>query len=107
MPNYSPVRGRRVAVWPDNDTPGLKAGKVAAQMAHAAGATSVVMLAPCGNPDGGGGASDIAGDLRYDVITERLITADPYEPEPTPATPVYYVQTVMGGGKGPLRKSPD
>ena len=82
--DYSPVKGRAVAVWPDNDTPGLKAAREAADMAIKAGAASVKIIAPYGDAESGADAADVPDDLRYDFIVERLAVAQEEENVTTP-----------------------
>jgi DNA primase len=42
--DLSPLRGRRVAIWPDADDPGAAYARTVAELAHAAGAASVSVL---------------------------------------------------------------
>ena len=58
MADYTKLRGRTVYVWPDNDPPGLKAGKDVAEAARLVGAR-VWMLSPVGEPESGDDAADV------------------------------------------------
>ena len=42
--DLSPLKGRRVLIWPDNDAPGAKYAERVAELAHQAGAASVSIL---------------------------------------------------------------
>lgn len=44
--DWSPMKGRNVAVWPDNDLPGFKAALAVADCCQAAGALSVKIVEP-------------------------------------------------------------
>ena len=51
--DWTPLRGRSVAVWPDADAPGRKAASAAAKAASAAGAAHVAVVdVPADWPDG-------------------------------------------------------
>jgi hypothetical protein len=53
--DWTPLRGRRVIVWPDNDAPGAKYGAAVAHLARKAGAASVrsIDVTTLGLPAGG------------------------------------------------------
>lgn len=62
--NWSPLSGRRVTIWPDNDAPGEKYAQAAIDALRDAGAQSVHMVkVPDGLPDGW----DLADDLPMDM----------------------------------------
>jgi uncharacterized protein (DUF927 family) len=42
--DFSPLRGRRLLIWPDNDQPGAEYAETAAKLAREAGAESVAIL---------------------------------------------------------------
>ncbi len=44
--DYSPLKGRRIAIWPDNDDPGRKAAEAIAQQALRVGALEIFMIDP-------------------------------------------------------------
>ena len=56
--DYDAVKGRDVAVWPDNDEQGIKAANAAAQASAEAGAASVSWINPPGKSGSGFGAAD-------------------------------------------------
>ena len=50
--DFSPLQGKQVILWPDNDSAGVKVAKLVQDLATKAGATSVTMLTPPrGKPD--------------------------------------------------------
>jgi len=50
--DFSPLQGKQVILWPDNDSAGIKVAKLIQDLATKAGATSVTMLTPPrGKPD--------------------------------------------------------
>ena len=69
--NYSPVEGRIVVVWPDDDTPGRTAAVTSAQKAHEAGALSVHMVATP-NANTGADAADHTADAVRSMIEAAL-----------------------------------
>ena len=53
--DFSPLKGRRVAIWPDNDEPGVKAAEAVARAVLAAGAVEVsIVEVPPAKVDGWG-----------------------------------------------------
>lgn len=44
--DFEPLKGRRVAIWPDHDEPGRKAGEIVARTALKAGAAEVSIIEP-------------------------------------------------------------
>jgi len=44
--DFSPLQGKQVILWPDNDSAGVKVAKLVQDLATKAGATSVTMLTP-------------------------------------------------------------
>jgi hypothetical protein len=63
--DWSPVRGRDVVVFPDNDAPGEAYAADVVEMAHAAGAASVRVVTV---PDGMPHKWDVADDLPEGVV---------------------------------------
>ncbi len=62
--DWSPLAGRRVTIWPDNDAPGVKYADAAIEALRNAGVQSVHMVkVPEGLPDGW----DLADDLPLDM----------------------------------------
>jgi len=68
--DYSPMRGRRVAYWPDADAPGLKAAQTFKKKALEAGAVSVVIVRP---PEGVPQGWDIADAIKEGWDRAKLI----------------------------------
>jgi hypothetical protein len=67
--DWSPLRGRRVIIWPDADGPGRRAATAVAQAARAAGARSVAIVpVPSDLPDGW----DLADDPPESVTADTL-----------------------------------
>lgn len=56
--DWSALRGRRVTIWPDADTPGAAYAEAAARLVIAAGAASVALLSPPENIASGWDAAD-------------------------------------------------
>lgn len=51
--DWSPLAGKKVLIWPDNDAPGLSFAHAAAHAAQKAGASSALILPlPAGKPEG-------------------------------------------------------
>ena len=73
--DYSRLRGRTIFVWPDNDSPGLKAGRDAANAAYLAGA-KVFVLTPVGETGSGDDAADV--DELSDTIPDLMASATQY-----------------------------
>jgi putative DNA primase/helicase len=67
--DWSPLAGRAVTIWPDHDTPGQKAAQAVAEAAHAAGASSVAIVAV---PDAWPASWDLADPLPDGVSAEML-----------------------------------
>lgn len=67
--DWSPLRGRRVSVWPDNDAPGRKAAAAVKRAAEKAGASSVGIVAV---PESWPGGWDLADPLPEGVTIETL-----------------------------------
>ena len=76
--DYSKLRDRTIFVWPDNDSPGLKAGKDAANAAYLAGAR-VRMLPPVGAPGSGDDAADV--DDLPSMISDLMSRATEFHQE--------------------------
>ena len=73
--DYSKLRGRTVYVWPDNDLPGLKGAKDAANAALFA-AAKVFVLTPAGEAGSGDDAADV--DELSDTIPDLMASATEY-----------------------------
>ena len=75
LADFSALKDKTTAIWPDNDAP----GKQAAHKAAEAGASVVWLLDPV---DGAkADAADIPEEELADFISDRLCTATVYEPE--------------------------
>jgi hypothetical protein len=67
--DWSPLRGRRVAIWPDADEPGARYAEEVAELTRVAGARSVRVVAlPAMLPEGW----DLADPLPEGITTEAL-----------------------------------
>lgn len=71
--DYSRVEGQSVAIWPDNDEPGMEAAGIAFQLCREAGAKRVALLQPL--LEAKGDAADIPEEARAEAIRARLETA--------------------------------
>jgi hypothetical protein len=83
--DWSPMKGRNVVVWPDNDEPGLKAARDVEAMCRAAGAKSVRVLAPLQGKQRGWDAADAVSEgwtketfAAWRAEPEQSATSDPY-----------------------------
>ena len=79
--DWSPLKGRHVTIWPDNDPDGQYYAKHVASQAHASGAANVHMVAlPEGLPPKWDLANPVPGDLDLDI--RRLVSeAAPVAPD--------------------------
>ena len=75
--DYSPLEGREVVLWPDNDDPGLDNMKKAAIHAHHAGARTLWMIDTSQLPEKGD-----AADCDEQLVKDLLGAATEYEPAP-------------------------
>jgi hypothetical protein len=74
--DWSPLRGRRVIVWPDADEPGHKAGAEVARAARAAGAASAaVVQVPSDWPSGWDVADPLPAGATVEMLRELLAQA--------------------------------
>jgi hypothetical protein len=74
--DWTPLRGRRVVTWPDNDAPGGKAAADAAKAALAAGATcAAVVPVPQDWPDGWDLADPLPNGTTADTLRDMLAQA--------------------------------
>ncbi len=81
--DWAPLRGRRVAIWPDHDQPGQRYAETVAKLAKAGGAAEVRTLQPdklgAALPEGWD-----AADARADGWTAERLAALLAQPEETP-----------------------
>ncbi len=71
--DWSPLKGKRVLIWPDHDEPGRQYAEVASQAVLTAGAASVAVLNPPGNkPDKWDAADAVAEHMD---VTSFIATA--------------------------------
>lgn len=83
--DWSPLKGRAVILWPDNDESGAKYAGDVARLAHEAGAASVAVVnVPEEFPEGWDLADDPPDGWDPDGLRRLLETAVPWEPEATP-----------------------
>lgn len=106
--DFSPLKGRRVAIWPDADEPGHKAAKAVAQAALMAGAPEVSIIEPPPDKANGWDLADAEAEgwTRNQVnqwirIHRRKVdTARPVEtPAPVVDTPVIELRDENGKKK--------
>ena len=71
--DWSPLKGKRVSVWPDKDEPGQQYATAASQAVLEAGAASVAVLTPpADKPDKWDAADAVAEDMD---VTSFIVTA--------------------------------
>jgi hypothetical protein len=81
--DLSPLAGRRVIAWPDNDSPGAQAMRDAARLLHQAGAASVrVVEIPSTWPAKWDLADELPSGATADDLRRLLETASLNEPPP-------------------------
>lgn len=81
--DYSPLRGKSVVIWPDNDDPGRKyAADVAKRILAVGGAVRIVEIPP-GKPEGWDVADARAEGWDDENIRSLLDSAKPYIPQRT------------------------
>ena len=93
--DWSPVSGRDVTIWPDNDTAGAKAAKIAAAKCWEAGAASVSVVQQPPNAGKGDGAADVTPEDRLRLVSEALPIDPPGKKEPDPEIPVKPDKSLM------------
>ncbi len=96
--DFSPLRGRSVHIWPDNDQPGRQYAATVAKLARAAGAASVAILdlgrlskdpasgAPQSLPEKWDAADALADGWTPDAL-EKVAHWEPLEPATGKASP--------------------
>lgn len=82
--DWSPIQGRKVTIWPDNDQPGKKAALEIAEILHHQGCEVRLVTPPDGKPDGWDCADAIAEGMSKAEIGQLFTAASPYMPEPDP-----------------------
>jgi hypothetical protein len=86
--DWSPLRGRRVSVWPDNDAPGRKAAAAVKRAAEKAGASSVGIVAvPESWPEGWDPADPVPEGVTIETLAAMLADAAAPAPEQEAAPP--------------------
>ena len=98
--DYSPLAGRDVLVWPDDDPPGRKAGEVVANSLIEVGAARV-RLAPTASRDDGADAADLAPEERLDRLRELLDSTPYFDPSSASPSP-----SLSNTSPGEVLKSP-
>jgi|GEM_PF-4033554 len=74
--NHSPIKGRNVVFWPDNDEPGAKAAKAFLLKAREAGAASVALVPPpAGVPKGWDAGDAVKEGWGREKLLEHINTA--------------------------------
>jgi len=74
--DWSPVRGRRLIVWPDADVPGARYADDVARLARAAGAADVrIVTLPSGLPEGWDLADPLPDGWTVDTLHELIANA--------------------------------
>ncbi len=80
--DWTPLAGRSVAVWPDNDAPGRRAAEAVAAAVHPAGAARVAVVdVPRSWPDGWDVADALPDGVAADRLWDMLAAAEGAEPE--------------------------
>lgn len=79
MADFSPLRGWRVLIWPDNDEAGRKYGATAAEMLRAVGAEPLLVPVPAGKPRGWDVADAAVEGWTPEEIRAQLEMATPWE----------------------------
>lgn len=82
--DWTPLAGRKVTIWPDNDQPGDKAAKQIAGILHGLGCEVRLITPPEGKPEGWDCADAIAEGWSKGQIGEIFKAAAIYQPEPEP-----------------------
>jgi hypothetical protein len=78
--DWSPLRGRRVVVWPDHDAPGRRAAAEVALATRAAGAVSVaVVRVPDDFPEGWDVADPLPPGVTTATLRELIEKATPHD----------------------------
>jgi putative DNA primase/helicase len=79
--DWTPLAGRRVIVWPDNDEPGRRYAEDVARLATASGAASVAIVAvPQHWPEGWDLADAMPEGVPPETLTRLLAEAAPWTP---------------------------
>jgi hypothetical protein len=93
--DWSPLAGKRVLIWPDNDLPGLSYAQKAAQAALAAGALSVGILPiPQGKPGGWDAADAVAEGMDVRAYVDAAMP-EPVVPPAAATIPAYPVGAIL------------
>ena len=80
LADYSDLRGKTAAIWPDHDDPGQRAASLCAKKAAEAGADVVWILDPVGGPKAD--AADVPAQELPECINNLLITSTLYDAPP-------------------------
>lgn len=98
--DWTPLRGRRVAIWPDHDEPGQRYAAAVAKLAKAGGAADVRILQPdqlgAALPDGWDAADAIEDHWTAERLAALLATPDE-TPEPTASSQRKVTLNVIAG----------
>jgi len=89
--DWSPVRGREVLIWPDNDPAGVEAAHEVARLSHAAGAERIRIIDPPGDEQAKGwdiADAEAAGWTRADVLRFARAGARDWTPPAAEAPPI-------------------
>jgi len=78
--DWTPLKDRRVVIWPDADEPGKKAAQAVALAALAVSATEVKTVEPPSNAPPGWDLADSLEGLQPSALRGLLDNARPYEP---------------------------
>ncbi len=93
--DWSPLAGKRVLIWPDNDLPGLSYAQKAAQAALVAGAMSVGILPiPQGKPGGWDAADAVDEGMDVGAYIEAAMP-EPIMPPIVATIPAYPVGALL------------
>lgn len=85
--DWTPLKGRRVCIWPDNDEPGFKAALDIASKAHEIGFELAGVVLPCAEWEKGADIADFASQLTtvdfHKEIKTRMVDGDVFKVEAT------------------------
>lgn len=78
--DWTPIKGRKVTIWPDADEPGHKAAQDIAETLHALGCEIRMITPPEGKAEGWDVADAVAEGWTKHQLTDLIKTATAYEP---------------------------
>ena len=82
--DWTPIAGRKVTIWPDNDAPGIKAAGEIEKILHAQGCEVRMIVPPDGKPEAWDCADAIAEGWTTSQLADLFTAAILYQPEAEP-----------------------